>query len=614
VGSQAASDQNEFCVVTVNRLYEPDSDYPIELEAIPASWVLTFVGDVTGDVRRGFYTARHNDEGVGIPHLRPMNIGRDGLVVLTNVKYVENSTDLRVRRGEIIFNNTNSAELVGKTAVFDQDGEWTFSNHITRLLIPSPFSAEFVAYQFLLLWREGYFRQKSTQHVSQASINSQTLTETIPLLLAPRQEQDAIVVELNKFFSRLRSVDQAIQTARTRLHEYERFVVQAAAEGTLNLAQGHPSLATERSFDSAIELLTRLRNENGPNVRHKGGRTAETKTDLFDVEESPLDHQPGPALPPLPAGWVWAQVSDVGSVTLGRQRSPQHQNGLHMRPYLRVANVFEDRIDFSDVLEMNFTPEEFEIYRLQHGDILLNEGQSPELVGRPAMFRGELDGLCFQNTLIRFRVYPGVSPGFALLVFRSYLHNGRFRSIAKWTTNIAHLGAQRFSQLEFPLPPLAEQERTVAEAARRNDVAEALAGALSSILKQVDAARHLALTQAFTGKLVKPIANDFPAIEMLELIRAGRTQSITLRPQVDNGGTMVRAAAKRRRNRVPLMQALADAGRPLSPEELLSASGIGEDLIEEFFAELKAAHLAGRVRQSRDSQGQIGLSIAEVVR
>ncbi len=90
-------------------MHTPDSDYPIDPKRVPASWLLTVVGDVTGDVRRGFYTSRHNDEGIGIPHLRPMNIGRDGRIVLNDVKYVENNTGLRIRRGEIIFNNTNSA-------------------------------------------------------------------------------------------------------------------------------------------------------------------------------------------------------------------------------------------------------------------------------------------------------------------------------------------------------------------------------------------------------------------------------------------------------------------------------------------------------------------------
>lgn len=50
------------------------------------------------------------------------------------------------------------------------------------------------------------------------------------------------------------------------------------------------------------------------------------------------------------------------------------------RPYLRVANVFDGYIDFGDVLEMPFTESEQAIYSLKPNDILLNEGQSLELV------------------------------------------------------------------------------------------------------------------------------------------------------------------------------------------------------------------------------------------
>ena len=61
-----------------------------------------------------------------------------------------------------------------------------------------------------------------------------------------------------------------------------------------------------------------------------------------------------------------------------------------MKPYLRVANVFEDRIDTSSIKEMHFEEAEFEKYKLRDGDVLwLNEGQSPELLGRPAIYRGE---------------------------------------------------------------------------------------------------------------------------------------------------------------------------------------------------------------------------------
>jgi type I restriction enzyme S subunit len=132
-----------------------------------------------------------------------------------------------------------------------------------------------------------------------------------------------------------------------------------------------------------------------------------------------------------------------------------------MRPYLRVANVFEDHIDLSDVMEMNFTPDEFERFRLRSGDVLLNEGQSLELVGRPAIYRDQLPGSCFTNSLIRFQPHEGVVPEYACYLFRHFMHNGRFSKIAKITTNIAHLGAERFADVDFPLPPTAEQRRIV---------------------------------------------------------------------------------------------------------------------------------------------------------
>lgn len=172
-----------------------------------------------------------------------------------------------------------------------------------------------------------------------------------------------------------------------------------------------------------------------------------------------------------------------------------------MRPYLRVANVFEDRIDTSDVLSMNFTPEEYERYALQKGDILLNEGQSRELVGRPAIYRGEVHGACFQNTLIRFQVGHALLPEFALAVFRHYLHTGRFAAISKWTTSIAHLGAERFAGLELPVPPLAEQRRIVATLDALFIRSRSAKASLERVLALIERLHQAILLAAFQGNL-----------------------------------------------------------------------------------------------------------------
>jgi restriction endonuclease S subunit len=164
----------------------------------------------------------------------------------------------------------------------------------------------------------------------------------------------------------------------------------------------------------------------------------------------------------LPSGWIMSTVGQAGEVSLGRQRAPKYHHGDGMRPYLRVANVFEDRIDTTDVMQMTFSDDEFERYRLQPGDVLLNEGQSPHLLGRPAIYRGQPPDVAFTNSLIRFRAGPGVTPEWALVVFRHYMRSRRFMHESRITTNIAHLSATRFSAIEFPVPPFTEQRRIVA--------------------------------------------------------------------------------------------------------------------------------------------------------
>ena len=232
----------------------------------------------------------------------------------------------------------------------------------------------------------------------------------------------------------------------------------------------------------------------------------------------------------LPPGWAWTTVAEIGEVKLGRQRSPKDHHGPHMRPYLRVANVYESRIDVSDVLSMNFTPDEYKTFRLLNGDILLNEGQSLDLVGRPAIYRDEVPGACFQNTLIRFRPSSALTSEFALVVFRSYLHMQRFQQIAKWTTNIAHLGAQRFSALEFPLAPVGEQRRITELLDSYETRLDDAVVTLERVQRNLKRYRASVLKAAVEGRLVPTEAElaraekrDYePASELLKRILAER--------------------------------------------------------------------------------------------
>ncbi|WP_435844916.1 restriction endonuclease subunit S [Streptomyces klenkii] len=148
---------------------------------------------------------------------------------------------------------------------------------------------------------------------------------------------------------------------------------------------------------------------------------------------------------------------------MGKQLSPSSRSAGEQYPYLRVANVLDGYIDYSDVKTMGFSSAEREVYGLAPGDVLLNEGQSLELVGRSAIYDGAAREFCFQNTLVRFRPGSKVLSKYAQAVFKWWLTAGVFAEIAKKTTSIAHLGGDRFARLPFPLIPL-ERQRYIVEA------------------------------------------------------------------------------------------------------------------------------------------------------
>ena len=266
-----------------------------------------------------------------------------------------------------------------------------------------------------------------------------------------------------------------------------------------------------------------------------------------------------------------------------------------MRQYLRVANVFEDRIDFTDLKKMNFPPDEFDTYLLRAGDILLNEGQSPELVGRPALYRGEVGDLCFQNHLIRFRASDHIDPEFALLVFRYYLHAGIFRQIARWSTNIANMGLMRFRSLPFPVPPLEEQARIVAEARRMLDVNAAQISSVEGSLARLPEFERELLAAAVAGELAPQDPDDEPGTELQQRLGPPPKNQATSSSSSRRGDTMPKRQPRLTQLAEPtpdLAEVLRENGGALPLPELFAQAGYDRDLpehVELFYLALRAA-------------------------
>lgn len=313
---------------------------------------------------------------------------------------------------------------------------------------------------------------KSTAIPSLSRDDYNAIPVTVPVL----GEQRRVVAYLDEQLSRLDASVAALHRVQANLKRYRASVLKSACEGRLVPTEAELARQGGRDFETGERLLQRALEGNA-----EGLAEPETK--------GPLS---------VPEGWALASVDMVGEVLLGRQRAPQYLTGEGARRYLRVANIKDDNIDFDDLNEMDFDASHFAKYRLEPGDILVSEGQSPELLGQSAIFRGHSEPLCFQKTLHRFRAHAGlVSPEFAQLVFRSHLYSGVFRKFGSITTNIGHLTLNRFKAVWFPLPPLAEQHRIVAEADRRLSVIRVAEAQVTANLARAQRLRQSILQAAF---------------------------------------------------------------------------------------------------------------------
>ena len=567
----------------------------IDLNNLPTGWTIARLDDIIVEVKSGKSSGQHSPSPPGIVHLRPMNISSDGAISLAKLKYVqETRVDEfpRLRAGDILFNNTNSAKLVGKTTTIETTEDWSYSNHMTVLRVPSTFCARFLGLQIHYLWMSGFFQHLLKRHLNQASISHRTLVQSTTLTVPPAKEQFRIVETVDALFVRLKESVALLQRARTNATVLQKLIIRSGVIGTSWDSAPQGIDRQEQDIEAASALLRDLETRRTPALPVSTNAAAPAVYQRFP--EMPF----GEVLPErLPPGWVWTTVQDLGEVRLGRQRSPRHQTGTHLRPYLRVANVLENRIDISDVKTMNFTPTEFSTFCLRHGDILLNEGQSVELVGRPAMFRGEISGCCFQNTLIRFRPNDRVISDFALLVFRFFLHYRVFQKIARWSTNIAHLGLSRFRSMSVPLPPIDEQHRIVFETTRKLSMVDEHGRTISSLVERADIMRKAILSEAFSGRLIPQRATDDPAHDLVAAAQRARVE----RRVAGTGYRRVRTGDTNmnRIRRLSLVDALRDGGGRLAIRDLFERCGFTDQTIDDFYFQVKLDIEGGRIREVR---------------
>jgi type I restriction enzyme S subunit len=162
-------------------------------------WTEKVLGTYVVNDRYGT-SERANDDPSGIPVLRMGNI-QDGRIALQDLKYMHLSEKdraaLLLKKGDILVNRTNSAQLVGKCAVFDLDGDYVFASYLIRLrLDPACAEPRLVASYINSPAGRAYMLSERKQMTGQANVNA-TKLKALPIPLPSPEEQRRILLGLD---------------------------------------------------------------------------------------------------------------------------------------------------------------------------------------------------------------------------------------------------------------------------------------------------------------------------------------------------------------------------------------------------------------------------------
>lgn len=310
----------------------------------------------------------------------------------------------------------------------------------------------------------------------------------LPIPVAPYEEQERIVAEIEKHLTRLDAATDLLRRVQANLKRYRAAVLKAACEGRL--------------VPPGAELAR---------VERGGYKVADAILDYGSQLEAK-------ALLQLPPGWIWVQLGQLlTSLRNGLSVRPDAESGV---PILRISSVRPLRLDFGDVRYLPPNTSRLSEFVIEEGDLLFTRyNGSPDLVGVCAEARGVTTEIVFPDKIIRGSVDQNLCySSFIEIAVNAGLSREFLARRIRTTAGQAGISGGDLRSLPVPLPPLAEQLRIVAEVQRQLSFVTEVSALVSKSLLRAGCLGQVILKHAFEGRLASQFPGDEPASALLERI------------------------------------------------------------------------------------------------
>jgi type I restriction enzyme S subunit len=457
-------------------------------QELPNSWVEVQLIELLESLETGS-RPKGGVQGIldGIPSVGGEHLNSDGGFKFDNIKYVPFKFAASMNRGEIKKNDiliVKDGATTGKTSFVDINFpfEQAFVNEHVFLCRPSKLINSKCLYYFLRS-KIGQDRVMSNfAGAAQGGINTKFSNNTL-VSIPPLPEQQRIVTKLDTLFGHLDALKTRLDRIPQLLKDFRQKVLTQAVTGKL----------TEE---------------------WREGRELED--------------------------WETKNLKQLGEVTGGiTLNSGRNQLPLQM-PYLRVANVYSNRLDLSEIKTIGVAEREIERTLLQKGDLLIVEGNgSPDQIGRVSQWNNEIENCLHQNHLIKFRPLKKINSTFVLYFILSDFGRQQIQEISKSSSGLYTLSLSKVSMLEIEITDLIEQQEIVRRVESLFTKADKIEASYQKLKEKTEQLPQAILAQAFRGELVEQLPTDGDARDLLEEIKklkatgAGKSKKLTREEELD---------------------------------------------------------------------------------
>ncbi|MBU8900840.1 restriction endonuclease subunit S [Corallococcus sp. M34] len=485
---------------------------------LPQGWAETTLGAL-GRWSSGGTPSRGNSAFYGgkIPWVKTGEL-QDGVIKATEENITEEA--LGASAAKVFPERTLLVAMygatIGKVGIL---GTRAATNQACAALVAEGLTTDLIPFVFYYLRSRRDDLRAAGQGGAQPNI-SQALLKEFPCRLPPLNEQRRIVAKLEALLARSLRAKEALDAIPALLERFRQSVLAAAFRGDLT----KDWRAANPDVEPASKLLERIRSERRrrwelaelERMRAKGKVPRDDGWKERYEAAVPATETTGL----LPAGWAWATVDELGEETVYGTSAKTNDDSGGV-PVLRMGNLQDGKLDLAELKYLPKDHSEFPGLLLKPGDVLFNRTNSPELVGKTAVYCGEPRLASFASYLLRVRVIHH-SP----LLLSHFINGPAGRewvaSVVSQQVGQANVNGTKLRALVVPVPPRDEQrailsriDEALARANRVMDVAREQARRLQSLDRAL-------LAKAFQGELVPQDPTDEPASVLLQRIRAKR--------------------------------------------------------------------------------------------